>query len=277
MNKILGITILILWGMSFPAESQNYRNVENTAWQSGEKLTYKVYYHSNMTGNIKGGTGHLKVKETDTTYNGRDVYRFIAHGKSEGILNFFIKVREHFESFTDKKALVPHYFIRRTREGNYRKNDEVRFDYDNNKAYSWYDTTDFQMGVQDIISATYFARNMNFDTIQEGDMYHVDYFVDDSVYVSAIQFFGYDTIETDYGKFRCLGFKPKVAVGQVFKEPYPGKLWITDDKNRLPIKAKSEVFVGRVKLELIKAEGVRNRETGRISKDKRMYKINYAY
>jgi len=272
------ISILLICLGILAAKSQDYRKVENTAWQSGENLTYKVYYHSKMTGNIKGGTGHLKVKETDTSYDGRKVYRILAHGRSEGIINFFIKVREHFESFVDKEALIPHYFIRRTREGHYRKNDEVRFDYKNNKAYSWYDTTEFHMGVQDIVSVTYFARNMNFDTVQKGDMYHVDYFVDDSVYVSAIQFIGYDTIETDYGKFRCMGFKPKVAVGQVFKEPYPGRLWITDDENHLPIKAESEVFVGRVKLELIEAKGVRNRQSARIIEgEKRIFKRNDAY
>jgi len=277
MKKTFAFTIFIL-GAVIALFPQDYRNVENTAWQAGESLTYKVYYHSRMTGSIKGGTGNFSVRETDTTYDGREVYRIVAHGKSEGIINFFIKVREHFESFTDKKALIPHYFIRRTREGHYRKNDEVRFDYDKNKAYSWYDTTDIKMGIQDVVSVTYFARNMNFDTISEDDMYHVDYFIDDSVYVSAIQFIGYDTIETDYGSYRCMGFKPKVAVGQVFKEPYPGKLWITDDKNHLPVMAESEVFVGRVRLELIDAKGVRHRQSARIIEgEKRMFRRNYAY
>lgn len=276
MKTVFSIVIFLLASGLFTT-AQNFRKVENTAWKAGESLTYKVYYHSRMTGNIKGGTGYFNVTDPDTTIAGRDVYRIVAHGQSEGIINFFIKVREHFESFTDERALVPHYFIRRTREGHYRKNDEVKFDYDEKKAYSWYDTTSFHMGVQDVVSVTYYARNMNFDTISEGDMYHVDYFIDDSVYVSAIQFIGYKTIETDYGKFRCLGFKPKVAVGQVFKEPYPGKLWITDDENHLPVMAESEVFVGRVRLELIDAKGVRNPEAARVDESTRMFKRNYAY
>ncbi len=278
MKKTFAFIILFL-GAVFAIFSQDYRNIENTAWQSGETLTYKVYYHSRMTGSIKGGTGYFKVRETDSTFaNERKVYKISAHGKSEGIINFFIKVRERFVSFTDKKALIPYYFTRQTREGHYRKTDTVKFDYQKNKAYSLYDTTNIQMGVQDVVSVTYYARNMNFDTIAEGDMYHVDYFIDDSVYVSAIQFIGYDTIETDYGTYRCMGFKPKVAVGQVFKEPYPGKLWITDDKNHLPVMAESEVFVGSVRLELIEAKGVRNPQSARIIEgEKRIFKRNYAY
>jgi|AntRauTorcE11897_2_1112592.scaffolds.fasta_scaffold29168_2 hypothetical protein len=270
MQRTVVLTaIFCLFGIALSA--QPYQPAENTAFAEGESLTYRVYYQSKVTGKLTAGIGHLKVLPSDTLFDNRQVHHIIAQGRTKGVINWFIKVREHFESFIDKEALVPHFFIRDTREGNFTKEDEVRFDYDQLKARSWYDTTDITPKTQDILSAFYFARNNDYDSVKVGDRFHVDYFLDDSLYISAIDFIGYDTIETDYGTFRCLGFKPKVSVGQVFKEPYPGVLWVTDDENHLPVLAESEVFVGTVKLELIEAEGVRNREKARIGDDTRIF------
>lgn len=262
---------MIMFFSMITSWAQTYHPVENTAFAEGESLTYRVYYQSKFTGKLTAGVGHLKVLPTDTLFDNREVHRIVGHGRTKGVIHWFIKVREHFESYVDKEALVPHFFIRDTREGDFRKKDEVLFDYENLKARSWYDTTDIAAQTQDILSAFYYARNNNYDDVEVGDRFRVDYFLDDSLYISAIEFIGYDTIITDYGTFRCLGFKPKVAVGQVFKEPYPGVLWVTDDENHLPVLAESEVFVGSVKLELIEADGIRNPEKARIGDTKRTF------
>jgi hypothetical protein len=49
-----------------------------------------------------------------------------------------------------------------------------------------------------------------------------------------------------------------VATGEVFSNPYPMTLWVTDDKNKLPVLGKSAVIVGSVKMELIKYSGLKN-------------------
>ena len=49
-----------------------------------------------------------------------------------------------------------------------------------------------------------------------------------------------------------------VIKGEVFSEPYPMELYITDDLNRLPVMVKSAVIVGSVKMELISYQGLRN-------------------
>ncbi|MFW5974703.1 MAG: DUF3108 domain-containing protein [Bacteroidota bacterium] len=267
---------LILYGLIFTAtlisaKAQVYKPEQNTAFTEGESLKYRVYYQSKVTGKLTAGIGHLEVHPADTLFDNRSVYHIKGYGRTKGVINWFIKVREHFESFIDKEALVPHFFYRDTREGNYYKEDKVRFDFHDLKARSWYDTTSITEQTQDILSAFYYARNFDFDSITKGDRFHVDYFLDDSLYISAIEFIGYEIIETDYGTFRCLGFKPKVSVGQVFKEPYPGVLWVTDDKNRLPLLAETEVFVGSVKLELIDAEGIRNPEKARFFDKKKTF------
>ena len=54
-----------------------------------------------------------------------------------------------------------------------------------------------------------------------------------------------------------MGFNPMVAVGEVFTNTYPMELWVTDDKNKIPVLMKSAVFIGSVKIELVEYSGLR--------------------
>ena len=55
-----------------------------------------------------------------------------------------------------------------------------------------------------------------------------------------------------------------MASGEVFSKKYPMTLWVTDDKNHIPILAKSAIIVGNVKAELMEFEGLANELTSLI-------------
>lgn len=258
IGKIALILFSILSVAVASAQGYPYREIENNAWQSGEKLKYKVYYESLLTGKVNAGTATLEVKNSNRSFYGRDVYHIVGLGKSNRAFDFFFKVRDRFESYVDKQGIFPHLFIRRTLEGNYRKEDDVIFDHKNLKATSRDTTKKISRYIQDIVSASYYARTLSADTLKEGDNISVNFFLDDSAYVSVIQFQGRQIVETELGKFRCLAFKPMVVTGEVFGNPYPMTLWITDDENKLPVLLKSAVIVGSVKIELIKYSNLRN-------------------
>ncbi len=111
---------------------------------------------------------------------------------------------------------------------------------------------------QDILSVFYYARTLDITGMQPDDSFPLAFFLDDSLYVSKIVFLGREVVKTELGSVSCLKFKPMVIKGDVFSEPYPMILWITDDKNRLPVLLQSAVIVGSVKMELVAFEGLRN-------------------
>ena len=74
------------------------------------------------------------------------------------------------------------------------------------------------------------------------------------------------------GKFRCMKFMPMVITGEVFDNPYPMSLWITDDKNRIPILIKTEVIVGSVKGELFEYKNLKYPMEAKLSKKKKKKK-----
>jgi hypothetical protein len=59
------------------------------------------------------------------------------------------------------------------------------------------------------------------------------------------------------GYFECLKFNPSIQAGRVFRKDSKLYLWITNDGNRIPVKAQVEVLVGTVTMELTDAKGLK--------------------
>ncbi len=257
MNKHI-LAFFIFNFSFFISQSQEATKPSNTAFIRGEKLKFRAYYDSFVTGKVTAGIATLEVTPETRQVNGRDTYHVIAEGKSKGAFNLFFKVDDRFETYIDEEYLFPLHFIRKTREGGYSKDDEVRFNQFSNSASSSTANKHIPTGTQDIVSAFYFSRTIDFSKVKPGDRFPVKFFLDDSLYNSAVEFTGREDVEIEIGKFHCLRFRPMLVTGNVFSQPYAMSLWITDDLNHLPVLVKSEVVVGSVKLELIKYQGLAN-------------------
>lgn len=265
-NRSIKSVLLLLLFIAFEntSSAQALRNIDNQAFTRGEKLTFSVFYHSAVTGKVTAGEARLEVREKPVIKNGRSTYHITGTGQSKGAFNLFYKVNDRFETFVDEEAIIPWYFIRKTREGGYKKDDEVTFRQNHGLAVSRNAVKKVPDYTQDILSVFYYARTLNINNIQPDESFPLSFFLDDSVYVSKIVFLGKEQIKTSLGTFNCLKFKPMVIKGDVFSEPYPMELWITDDLNRLPVMVKSAVIVGSVKMELISYSGLKNPFSSRV-------------
>ena len=250
--------IIFLFGIPSAQAQVDWRVAENNAFKAGEKLKYRVYYDAFLTGKVTAGIGDAEVKESNETFDGRPVYHIDTEGNSKGLFHFFYKVHDEFDSYLDKEFLAPHKFVRQTREGGYVKFDEYQFNHEKEYVLTQTDSMSIPRYTQDFISAVYYARTFDDDTLKPGDVFYLDFFIDDSVYHSAVFFEGREVVEIKLGVFNCLRLKPMMAVGDVFSEKYPMSIWVTDDQNHLPILATSAIIVGNVKMELMEYEGLAN-------------------
>jgi len=257
-------TFLLSIPLISQASGQNLRVVENTAFSPGEKLMFRAYYSSALTGNVTAGEASLEILESSQSIGGRSTMPVIGLMRTRGLFNLFFRVNNRFESYIDRSAIAPILFIRRVEEGRYRKSQDVMFNHFDKVAISNTASVPIPPYVQDIISAFYFARTYQFENPKIGDEFNVDFFLDDSVYVTRIVFDGYERINTRLGTFNTLRFKPMVLKGKVFSQPYPMTLWISDDKNRVPVMVESGLVVGSVRLELSDYQGLRNPLTSKI-------------
>jgi len=257
--------LFILAGLIvFASFTDDLRSFDNRAFKRGEYLKYRVFYDSWVTSGLTAGIGTVRVLDENKKFHGRDTYHLEVIGRSVGLFNWFFKVRDKFESYVDTKTLAPWLFIRHTREGSFRKEDKVIFNQFENTAKSTTMERNVPPYVQDIVSAFFYMRNLPMTDLEQGDTLSVQFHLDDSVYNSKILFRGRQDIETKLGRFRSLVFQPKVARGEVFDTDYPMTLWVSDDRNHIPLLVESEVIIGAVKIELIDYNNLANPLTARI-------------
>lgn len=244
--------------------AQKFRTINNQAFRRGEKLEYKVYYHSALTGKILAGNGTLEVKAENRKFKNRNTMHIVGIGRSKGAFNWFFKVNDRFETYIDEKGLFPWMFINRTREGQYKKDDDITFHQDGGQAVSRNAVTPLPENVQDFVSGFYYARTLDITKVAEGGGFTVPFFLNDTVYESRIIYEGKEVVTIGIGTFNCLKFKPMVVKGDIFSDPYPMSIWVTDDRNRVPILFESAVIVGKVKMELIEYTGLANPFTAKV-------------
>lgn len=226
----------------------------STAFKEGEILTYRMHY-----GLINAGVAVLEVKPDIIEVNKRKVYHIVGTGYTTGSADWFFKVRDRYETYMDKDAMLPWLFVRRVDEGGYKFSQDYMFnhytkkvDIGNNEKF------DVPPGVQDMVSAFYSARNLDLSRAKEGDLFSITCFVDKEIWPLQIKFMGRETIDTDIGKYRCLRFQPIVQKGRVFKHPEDLNVWISDDMNHLPMRVKANIIIGSVKMDITGAKNLAN-------------------
>jgi hypothetical protein len=233
------------------ANCQELRKVNQEAFVPGEQLKFRVHY-----GFMDAGEATLTVSPTLKTVFGKSCYQVIGEGKSVGAFDWFFKVRDRYESYIDKDAMLPWYFVRDVREGGYKVNQKVKFDHVNGLATSEKKAVKTPKHVQDLLSAFYFARTIDFSRAAPGDTFVIQTYLDDAIFPMMLKYTGKVILSTDKGKVRCMKFKPYVMEGRVFKEQESMTIWISDDKNRLPVRAEANLMVGSIKMDLLQYTGV---------------------
>lgn len=270
MNQYLKALLIIHFSLLIInySSAQELRKINNNAFRRGEYLKYEAYYHSFITGRVSAGIVTLEVKKENTQFYGRNTLHIEGIGKTRGVFNLFYKVIDRYETFIDEDAIAPWKFIRRVNEGDYKIEQDIYFNQFDKKATIYnlkknssdknQQSAKITQYTQDIISAFYYARTFDITNLKLNQEFPLNFLLDDSVYVTKIIYVGKQNITTSMGEFRCLKFKPMVLKGNVFSDPYPMTLYISDDQNRIPILVESAVIVGTVKLELISFSNLAN-------------------
>jgi hypothetical protein len=248
-KQILFIILLLASSFAF---AQVVKNNGEPVFKVGERLDYRLRY-----GFITAAEASIRVEETSAQFDNNPVFHLVAEGRTAGTFNIFYKVRNRYDSYVDKKTMTPYLYTENIREANYRRNDKARFYQDEKKVVSNNGTFKANGQTFDVVSAYYFARNLNISTLTEGDTFSLDYFLHDGISKMDIQYVGKEVVKTSLGYVRCIKFSPSIQPGRIFRKNSKLYLWITDDANRIPVKAHVEILVGSVTLELISAEGLK--------------------
>ncbi|RRN77058.1 DUF3108 domain-containing protein, partial [Pseudoxanthomonas sp. SGD-10] len=182
----------------------------------------------------------------------------IVQGKTNRAFDVFFKVRNKYESFIDRTNYTPFLYSEDIREDNYRRTDKARFHQKEKRIVANKGTFNSPVTQTfDLVSAYYFARNIDMSSVKIGDKITLHYFLSDEVTPLTIEYLGKEVVKTSQGKINCLKFSPAISPGRIFRKDSRLYLWITDDVNRIPVKAQAEVIVGSITMELSDVKGLK--------------------
>lgn len=251
--KLLFIFVFLLgfWGeINFAQKVTKFRKLENNAFTVGEKLTFEVKY-----GFVTAGVAVMEIPKIKKI-SGREVYQITFKVNSLPSFDPLYKVRDRYETYVDKEGIFPWRFEQHIREGGYSRDFSAFFDHRRGIAKTSEGTYKIPLYVNDIISAFYYARLLDFSKMKEGDVFELQNFYKDKVYPLQIVYHGKETIKVDAGTFKCIMVEPVIAKGGLFKTEGNIIIWLSDDRLRIPVKVKTKIIIGSIDAELTSYEGI---------------------
>lgn len=256
-----GLILIVLISISILVKGQNhsdFRTLENKAFKEGEKLTFDVKY-----GFVTAGVAVMAVPRI-RKISGRDVYNITFGVNSVPSFDWIYKVRDHYETYLDVAGLFPWRFEQHIREGSYSRDFSAFFDQRNGKAKTSGGEYKIPKYVNDIVSALYYARTLNFSKLKTGDYIQLQNFYKDSVYTLDVKYLGKEQTTVPAGTFNCIVVEPIIKKGGLFKSEGSIYVWLTDDDLRIPIKVKTKVVIGSIDGVLTNYEGLAGKLTSKV-------------
>ncbi|AVR44962.1 DUF3108 domain-containing protein [Christiangramia fulva] len=251
MKRLFTITFFTIFFTATSLFSQK-------AFKDGEWFRFRIHY-----GLFNASYATLEVNETKL--DNEPVYHVQGRGKSTGLLGLFFKVEDDYQTFIDKETGLPHKFIRNIDEGGYTKNLVIDFNHNAgsaevlNRKTNNIKTYSVPKNVHDMLSAFYYIRNqIGNDELEPGKEIRLNMFIDDENMDFKLVFLGREVIKTKFGKVASLKFRPYVMAGRVFKEKESLTFWVSDDKNKIPLKIKADLAVGSLDADLDAYKGLKN-------------------
>jgi hypothetical protein len=225
----------------FNSPTEINRTVENIAFGVGEWLSFDIGY-----GFINAGTATMEVIDV-IEFNDRPAYQLVTTANSNKFFSSFYPVRDRVESIFDAVGLFSWSFDKELREGKYRARRQYVFDQIGHSVVYKGDTIEVAPYVQDALSVLYFIRTQD---LAVGKSIYVENFTDGKNYPLEVKVHKKEKIKVKAGEFDCLVVEPLLKSAGIFKHEGKLKVWLTDDRLRLPVLMKSKVVVGSISAEL---------------------------
>lgn len=257
LKKVTLIILPLLLLMSFNSDTQKSKN---KTFKKGEVAKYRLHY-----GIFTAGEATISVEPNYTIRKGKKHYNLNVKGKSTGAFSKIINIDDYWQSIVDTTSLKPIQSFREIREAKYYLKETV--DFKNNEALVTREKKDKSKNsksheipnqVYDMVSGYYYLRNIDYNKLSINDTTSVDAFFENELYHFTISYKGTETIKTKLGKVKAHKIIPIMPGNKMFDGEDSIVMWLSADKNQLPLKVKAKMFVGAVEIEIKSFDGLKH-------------------
>ena len=266
--KIIFMTMMLMLSAMTASAQCTFRN---TAFKSGERLTYNLYFNWKFVW-VKVGSASFDTDQTQ--FHGRSAYRGSLITRGNGRADKFFVLRDTLLCYNSLE-MAPLYYRKGAREGKRYTVDEVWYSYPNGDCHvrqhrrkhdgsHSHEQHTYRDCVYDMMSIFLRARSFNPEGWKKG--HNVDFpMVDgDSRDPARLHYEGKVNVKADDGHtYRCL----KLA----YLESEDGKpykkivdFFVSDDANHIPVRLDLHLRFGSAKAFLVGYKGVKGEIKSRV-------------
>ena len=254
------LVVALLWALL----SLDGVSAQALPFSLGETLYFDLY-----VGFLHVGEGQLQLKKNPVRYKEKNYAHLCAYGKTKGFWRMIYKVDDTWGSYYDLKEGYPVYFYRFLKENSYRKYETTTFDQKSHTAHvEIYEDQALKTRKEahryalkkrsyDIISIYYKIRTLRLDTFEEGQLLKLPVFFEDICYEISIRYLGTHLLKTDLGTYKAHLLMPIMPKNKAFSGEDAVKVWISTDRNRLPLRIYADMKLGSVRMDLKSFHGLK--------------------
>ena len=255
-NSLLAIFLTLL---TISAQAQLY--------VPGEVLNYKMSYKAKLFPNTE--VANVTIQTSNATLDGQPAYKVYGIGQTARAFNWIFPVKDAYTIWIDPTTLRTKRFEADLQEGDYTRRSTFIFDQPNGKVYTrWqtrqrpveYRTLEITRNGMDAISLYFNMRSVDDEEIREGFTRDLEMVLEDTVRYLKFRYEGREVKKIkNLGRFNTLKFRCKIATsdGYAFEDGTEFEVWISDDRNKIPLYIQSPIKVGSVQAYLSSYEGLR--------------------
>lgn len=264
MKTLRSFVAIVMMMVTFHASAQCTFN--NTAFKSGEQLSYNLYFNWKFVW-IKAGTASMNT--VLNKFAGQQAYKASLITRTNQKLDRYFIMRDTLLAQTSLK-LEPLYYRKGAREGKRYYVDEVFYSYPDynchvkqhrikaNGTQQWQQHT-YDQCVYDMLNIFLRARSFNPKGWKKGHIVGFPIVDGNGKTPAQLNFRGIVNVKADDGnKYRCL------QLSYMEKEEKTGKykrivdFFVTDDDNHVPVRLDMFLRFGSAKAYLVSSKGLRS-------------------
>ena len=257
-------SLLLLAALLTAAAAQAQCTFHNSAFKSGEFLTYNLYYNWQFVW-VKAGNASMYTVQSN--YHGRPAYRASLTTRGNNRVDQMFVLRDTLLCYSSLN-MEPLYFRKGAREGKRYGVDEVFYTYNNGKVHLrqhqitssgehlWaYNNVSYC--VYDMLNIFLRARSFNPTGWKNG--HEIDFPIADGKHINParLRYAGKVNIKADNGvKYRCLKLSYLEKEDNKYKRIVD--FYVSDDDNHVPVRLDMFLRFGAAKAFLVNMRGLRN-------------------
>lgn len=240
------------------------------AFRNGEKFTFLLGWE--LKGLMNANAGEVTFRTSLTTIDGKQAYKITANGRTLPSIRLFFDMNDTYETWLDMQTLRPLRFRSELKENKYRYKADYTYDWNAMQVHTNYHnlrktpksaTMPLTPESADAVAFFFNLRSQDLGAFTPGEYHEFDFVMDKKIIGIRFKLLGRETRKLGKtGTFKTLKIACELTStddpdGQTFEAGTEFYIWLTDDRNHIPVYIESPTKIGSIVATIKSYEGLK--------------------